>query len=162
MLVESLLLAITAGVVGVLLATWTISLLSRVAHETVPRMNYLELDARVLGFSFLVSLFTGVLFGVIPALRSSKTDLQETLKDSSTTTTDAQGKRLRGVLVVAEVALSVTLLVGAGLLVKSMFQLLRTDYNFKSGQRADDGIEGVARSIPEAGRTEPCASSGAR
>ena len=93
-------------------------------------MNYLELDARVLGFSFLVSLFTGVLFGVIPALRSSKTDLQETLKDSSTTTTDTQGKRLRGVLVVAEVAVSVTLLVGAGLLVKSMFQLLRTDYNF--------------------------------
>ncbi len=130
MLVESLLLAVTSGVLGIILATWTISVLSRVAHETVPRMNYLELDARVLGFSLLVSLLTGVLFGVIPALRTSKTDLQETLKDSSTTTTDTQGKRLRGVLVVAEVALSVALLVGAGLLVKSMFVLLRTDYNF--------------------------------
>ena len=66
----------------------------------------------------------------MPALRSSKPDLQETLKDSSATTTDAHGKRLRGMLVVAEVALSVALLVGAGLLVKSMFVLLRTDYNF--------------------------------
>ena len=130
MVVESLLLAITAGVFGVILSTWTISLLSHVAHETVPRMSGLELDARVLGFSFLVSLLTGVIFGVIPALRTSKTDLQETLKDSSTTTTDAQGKRVRGVLVVAEVALSVTLLVGSGLLVKSMIVLLRTDYNF--------------------------------
>ena len=130
MLIESLLLAITAGVVGVVLATWTISLLSRVAHETVPRMNNLDLDARVLGFSFLVSVFTGVLFGVLPALRSSKTDLQETLKDSSATTTDTQGKRLRGVLVVAEVAFSVALLVGAGLLVKSMFVLLGTDKSF--------------------------------
>ena len=130
MLVESLLLAIAAGVIGVILATWAISVLSRVAHETLPRMTGLELDVRVLGFSFLVSLLTGVLFGVIPALRSSKTDLQETLKDSSTTTTDGQGKRLRSMLVVAEVALSVALLIGAGLLVKSMFVLLRTDNNF--------------------------------
>lgn len=130
MLVESLLLAIVAGVVGLILATWTIALLARVTHETVPRMAGLELDARVLGFSFLVSLLTGLIFGVMPALRSSKTELQETLKDSSRTTTDAHGKRLRGMLVVAEVALSVALLVGAGLLVKSMFVLLRTDYNF--------------------------------
>jgi putative ABC transport system permease protein len=130
MLVENLLLAIGAGVLGLILATWTISLLSRVAHETVPRMGNLELDARILGFSFFVSLLTGLIFGVMPALRFSKTDVQETLKDSSATTTDAPGKRVRGMLVVAEVALSVTLLVGAGLLVKSMFVLLQTDYNF--------------------------------
>jgi putative ABC transport system permease protein len=130
MLVESLLLAIAGGVLGVILATWTISLLARVAHETVPRMAGLQLDARVLGFSFLVSLLTGLVFGVIPALRASKTELQETLKDSSKTTTDMHGKRLRGTLVVAEVALSVALLMGAGLLVKSMFVLLQTDYNF--------------------------------
>jgi len=132
MLIESLLLALTAGALGLLLATWTMALLSRVAHETVPRMNNVKLDAKVLGFSFLVSLFTGVIFGVLPALRSSKTDLQETLKDSSATTTDGQGKRVRGVLVVAEVAVSVALLVGAGLLVKSIFVLLRTDNHFRS------------------------------
>ena len=130
MLVESLVLAIIGGALGLVLATWTISVLSRVAHETVPRMSGLELDARVLAFSFVVSVFTGILFGVLPALRASKTDLQDTLKDSSATTTDAKGKRLRGVLVVAEVAFSVALLVGAGLLIKSMFVLLRTDYSF--------------------------------
>ena len=130
MLVESLLLAILGGVLGLILATWTISVLARVAHETVPRMAGLELDARVLGFSFVVSLLTGLIFGVMPALRSSKTELQETLKDSSATTTDTHGKRLRGMLVVAEIALSVALLMGAGLLVKSMFVLLQTDYNF--------------------------------
>jgi len=130
MLIESLLLALTAGALGLLLATWTMALLSRVAHETVPRMNNVNLDAKVLGFSFVVSLLTGIIFGVLPALRSSKTDLQETLKDSSATTTDGQGKRLRGVLVVAEVAVSVALLVGAGLLVKSIFVLLRTDNHF--------------------------------
>jgi predicted permease len=130
MLVESLMLAIVGGVLGVILATWTIALLQRVAHETVPRMAGVELDARVLGFSFLISLLTGVIFGVIPAFRSSKTELQETLKDSSATTTDTHGKRLRGMLVVVEVSLSVALLMGAGLLVKSMFVLLQTDYNF--------------------------------
>ncbi len=130
MLVESLLLAIAAGVLGMILAVWTFSVLSKVAHETVPRMAGLELDGQVLAFSFVMSLLTGLIFGVIPALRSSKTDLQETLKDSSATTTDAQGKKLRGMLVVAEVALSVALLVGAGLLVKSMFVLLKTDNNF--------------------------------
>ena len=130
MLVESLLLGIAAGAAGLILATWTISVFSRVAHETVPRLTDLSLDGKILGFSFLVSVLTGLIFGVIPALRSSKTDLQETLKDSSATTTDALGKRLRGTLVVAEVALSVALLVGAGLLVKSMFVLLQTDNNF--------------------------------
>ena len=132
MLVESLVLAMTGGVLGLILATWTISLLSTVTHSTVPRMSGLQLDGRVLAFSFVVSLLTGLLFGVLPALRASKTDLQETLKDSGTTTTDAKGKRLRGMLVVAEVALSVALLVGAGLLIKSMFVLLRTDYSFNA------------------------------
>jgi putative ABC transport system permease protein len=127
MLVESLVLAISGGTLGLILASWTISLLSHVAHETVPRMGRMDLDTRVLGFNIAVSLLTGLLFGVMPALRSSKPDLQETLKDSSATTTDAQGKRLRGTLVVAEVAVSVALLVGAGLLVKSLALLLKSD-----------------------------------
>jgi putative ABC transport system permease protein len=132
MLVESLLLAVAGGALGLLLATWTIALLSRVAHETVPRMSGLALSGKVLGFNLAVSILTGILFGVIPALRSSKTDLQETLKDNSTTTTERQGKKLRGMLVVSEVAFSVALLVGAGLLVKSMLVLLRTDNGFNS------------------------------
>lgn len=130
MLIESLLLAVAGGTLGLVLAAWTTSLLVRVAHETVPRMSGLQLNGKVLGFNLAVSLLTGILFGVMPALRSSKTDLQETLKDSSSTTTAAQGRKLRGALVMAEVALSVALLIGAGLLVKSMFVLLRTENNF--------------------------------
>ena len=132
MLVESLVLAIAGGVLGLVLASWTISLLSRVAHETVPRMNSLAIDGKILTFNLAVSLLTGILFGVLPAFRSSRTDLQETLKDNSSTTTETAGKRLRGTLVVAEVALSVALLVGAGLLVKSLVRLFRTDNGFDS------------------------------
>ena len=132
MLVESMVLAITGGVLGLVLASWTISLLSRVAHETVPRMSTLAINGKILTFNLAVSLLTGILFGVLPALRSSRTDLHDTLKDSSSTTTDVTGKKLRGTLVVAEVALSVALLVGAGLLVKSLVLLFRTDNGFDS------------------------------
>jgi len=130
MLIESLLLAAGGGVLGLVFASWTIALLARVAHETVPRMIGVQLSGKVLVFNLAASLFTGIAFGMIPALRASRTDLQETLKDSSTTTTDAHGKRLRSMLVVSEVALSVALLVGAGLLVKSMFLLLKADNGF--------------------------------
>ena len=132
MLVESLVLAIAGGVLGLILASWTMAVLSRVAHETVPRMSGVGINGKILTFNLAVSVLTGILFGVLPALRSSRTDLNETLKDSSATTTDVAGKKLRGTLVVAEVALSVALLVGAGLLVKSLVRLLRTDIGFES------------------------------
>jgi putative ABC transport system permease protein len=96
-------------------------------------MSSLSINGKILTFNLVVSVLTGILFGVLPALRSSRTDLHETLKDSSSTTTDTIGKKLRGTLVVAEVALSVALLVGAGLLVKSLVRLLRTDNGFESG-----------------------------
>ncbi len=130
MLIESLLLSSAGGVLGFFFASWTVVLLSRVAHETVPRMSGVQLSGKVLAFNIAVSLLTGLLFGVLPALRSSQTNLQDTLKDSSSTTTDSGGKRLRGTLVVAEVAFSVALLVGAGLLVKSLVLLLSADNGF--------------------------------
>jgi putative ABC transport system permease protein len=130
LLIESLLLSLTGGALGLLFATWAMVPLSRVAHETVPRLGTLSLNAKVLVFNLAASVVTGILFGIAPALRLSKTQLQETLKDSGPTTGERQGKKLRGVLVVAEVALSVTLLIGAGLLVKSMFRLLRSDIGF--------------------------------
>src|ERR1041384_6842385 len=130
MLVESLLLAVASGVLGLVFTSWTMKLLTLVAHETVPRMNSIRLDGKILFFNLAISLLTAIVFGVIPALRSSKTELQETLKVSSSTTTDAQGKRLRNTLVVAEVAFSVALLVGAGLMVKSLVLLLKSDNGF--------------------------------
>jgi len=129
-LVESLLIAIAGGLLGLVLASWTISLLSGVTHSTVPRMSGMHLDGKVFAFNLVVSLLTGIVFGVMPAWRSSRTDLQETLKDSSSTTTETQSKRLRGALVIAEVAVSVALLVGAGLLVKSLLLLLKSDNGF--------------------------------
>ena len=130
MLIESLLLSIAGGTLGFFFASWTVMLLSRVAHETVPRMNGVQLNGKVLVFNVAMSLLTGLLFGVLPALRSSQTNLQDTLKDGSSTTTDSGGKRLRSTLVVAEVAFSVALLVGAGLLMKSLVLLLRSDNGF--------------------------------
>jgi putative ABC transport system permease protein len=130
LLIESLLLSLTGGMFGLLFASWAMTPLARVAHETVPRLTGLSLSREVLAFNFIASIITGILFGLAPALKLSKTQLQETLKDTGATSSERQGKRLRGVLVVAEVALSVTLLVGAGLLVKSMFRLLRSDNGF--------------------------------
>ncbi len=130
LLVESLILALMGGVFGLLLASWSTSLLATVAHEAVPRLTGLQLSYRALGFNLLVSMLSGVLFGLAPAWRFSKTELQETLKDSTSATTERQGKRLRSSLVVAEVALSVALLVGAGLLIKSMLRLSNANVGF--------------------------------
>ncbi len=130
LLVEGLLLALSGGMLGLLFASWAMAILSRVAHDTVPRLAGLHLSGKVLGFNLMASVLTGILFGIAPALRFSKTELQETLKDSSSNTTEGQGKKLRAVLVVAEVAFSVALLVGAGLLVKSMWLLSRSNNGF--------------------------------
>ena len=130
LLMESLLLAVTGGALGLIFASWAMSLLAKVAHETVPRMDGVTINGRVLAFNLGASLLTGILFGIAPALRFSKTELHETLKDSAATTTDTRGKRLRGALVVSEVAVSVALLVGAGLMVKSLLLLLKSDNGY--------------------------------
>jgi putative ABC transport system permease protein len=132
LLVESLMLSLAGGVFGLLLAWWGTALLSRVAHETVPRLDDLHLSYRVLGFNLLISLLSGIVFGLAPAWRFSRVELQETLKDSSATSSESEGKRLRSALVVAEVALSVALLVGAGLLIKSMLRLSNADTGFEA------------------------------
>ena len=131
LLIESLLLSLAGGLFGLLLASWSTALLSRVAHETVPRLEGLHLSYGVLGFNLLVSVLSGLAFGLAPALRFSKAELQETLKDSGATTSAREGKRLRGALVIAEVALSVALLAGAGLLIKSMLRLSNADPGFE-------------------------------
>jgi len=130
LLVESLMLGLAGGVCGLLLASWSTALLVKIAHETIPRLEGLQLSYRVLLFNLLVSVLSGIIFGLAPAWRFSKTELQDTLKDSASTTSERQGKRLRGALVIAEVALSVALLVGAGLLIKSMMRLANSNAGF--------------------------------
>jgi putative ABC transport system permease protein len=130
LLVESILLALVGGTLGLLLASLSMELIAKTAHSTVPRLEGLQLNYLVFGFNLLLSALTGLVFGLAPAWRSTKGELHQALKDGSATTTAEHGKRMRSALVVAEVALSVTLLVGAGLLIKSMLLLLRSDVGF--------------------------------
>jgi putative ABC transport system permease protein len=92
----------------------------------------LNLNGGILGFSFALSLLTGLIFGLAPALQSSKLDLNEALKEGGRQTSIGAGHRLRSAMVVTEIALAVVLLVGAGLMMKSLFRLLKTNVGFKT------------------------------
>lgn len=127
-LTESLLLTIAGGVVGALLAMWGVDLLLRLAPEGLPRLSEIRIDGSVLGWTALVSLLTGLIFGFAPAWQSSRLDLNETLKEGGRSATQgASRQRWRNLLVVTELSLAVMLLVGAGLLVKSLWRLQRVD-----------------------------------
>ena len=123
LLTESLLLATVAGVLGSLLAYWSFTFLQGLVPPEMALLTSLNLDTRILAFTLLISLVTGVIFGLVPALQSANIDLNDALKQSSTRTTSTS--RLRNGLIVTEVALSIVLLVGAGLLIQTLFQLFR-------------------------------------
>ncbi|MFY9571090.1 MAG: ABC transporter permease [Blastocatellia bacterium] len=130
-LTESMLLALIAGALGVLLASWGVDVLVSAATGNIPRAAEISVDGSVLGFTGLIALLTGVIFGLAPALQLSKADLNEALKDTSRGSTGGLRRaRIRGVLVVAEVALSVVLLIGAGLLMRSFALLQRVESGF--------------------------------
>jgi putative ABC transport system permease protein len=130
LLTESLLLAIVSGGIGVLLALWGIDLLRSASADSLPSTAIIKLDGSVLLFTLLVSLLTGIIFGLVPAFAAAKTDLHDTLKEGGRSLT-AGRSWLRSTLVVAEVALSLVLLIGAGLLIKSFVRILDTDPGFK-------------------------------
>jgi len=132
LLIESVMLAMVGGGLSLLLARWCVDLLVRFAPQDLPRMAGVTIGWRVLGFTLGLSVLTGVIFGIAPAWQSTKTDLHETLKEGGRTTTDARSGRLRSAFVVAEVALAMMLLVGAGLLIKSLTRLLSSDPGFNS------------------------------
>ena len=123
LLTESLLLAGLAGVLGSLLAYWSFTFLQRLVPEEMALSTPLSLDTRILAFTLLISIVTGIIFGLVPALQAANIDLNEALKQSSTRTTSTG--RLRSAMIVFEVALSLVLLVGAGLLIQTLFQLFR-------------------------------------
>ncbi|HKQ52489.1 MAG TPA: ABC transporter permease [Pyrinomonadaceae bacterium] len=130
LLTESVVTALVGGALGLLLAMWGVDLLVSLSPENLPRVKEVTTDWRVLGFTLVVSVLTGVMFGLFPALATSKTNLTETLKEGGRGAAGAGRQRLRGLLVVAEVALSLVLLVGAGLLVKSFLRLSSVDVGF--------------------------------
>jgi putative ABC transport system permease protein len=131
LLTESVLLAVLGGVLGILLASWGTRALLALAPADLPRLDAVHLDGRVLLFSFGVSLVCGVLFGLVPALSASRTNLVDSLKESERTdSAGATRNRLRRVFVVAEVALALVLLISAGLLVRSFSKLLNVRPGF--------------------------------
>jgi len=127
LLTESLLLAISGGAGGLLLAWWGVELLLSIAPDNLPRAHDIRLDTRVAGFTLLVSLLTGIVFGLLPALQASKINLGETLKEGGRDAAGLLRRRLRGSLVVSEVALAFVLLIGAGLLIRSFARLTEVD-----------------------------------
>ena len=150
-LVESSLLAIIGGGAGLLLALLALRLLHALGAEQLPRLQEIALDHWTLGFTLVISLLTGVIFGRAPAFQAVKFDLHTALKEGGRTSASAKGRsRLRNVLVIAEVALSLVLLTGAGLLIRSFWRLQQVDTGFRSEQLLTLRLFSPASTYPNA------------
>jgi putative ABC transport system permease protein len=131
LLTESAVLALLGGGLGLMLAWWGVELLISISPGDTPRLAEINLDARVFAFSLLLSILTGMVFGLAPALQASKTDLNETLKESLRGSSTGPGsQRFRNPLIIAEVAISLLLLVGSGLMIKSFVRLQEVNPGF--------------------------------
>ncbi|HEY6404016.1 MAG TPA: ABC transporter permease, partial [Blastocatellia bacterium] len=131
LLTESLLLSIIGGALGILLALWSVDFLIKLSPVTFPNFVKLSIDGRVLGFSLLISMLTGVMSGLAPALQSLRPALNETLKAGGRDASGGLGRnRMLGSLVVSEIALALTLLIGAGLMIRSLQRLQSVDPGF--------------------------------
>ncbi len=130
LLTESVLLSIVSGALGLLLSVWLTRLLVSISPPNSPRFEEIGMDARVFSFALAVALVTGIVFGLVPAIQTSKIDLNETLKESGRSGSQARRNRIGGALMVSEIALSFMLLVGAGLLIKSFIHLREVNPGF--------------------------------
>ena len=132
LLTESVILSIVGGLVALLLAAWGLQLLITYGPADVPRLQQVQLDKYVMGFTFGISVVTGVLFGLIPAWQASRPDPGTALKTGGPRSSEGGRSRVRSALIIAEVALSLMLLVGAGLLMRTFASLLNTDPGFET------------------------------
>ena len=154
LLTESVVLSLAGGVLGLILGVVGIRALLAINTAGLPRVGELGaavgIDWRVTGFAFLVSLLTGVIFGLIPALQSSKTDLTTTLKEASGRSgTGFRQNKARSILVVTEVALALVLLIGSALLIRTAVALGRVDPGLRREQRADHADVADRPALPE-------------
>src|SRR5262249_19676201 len=139
LLTESVLLSVFSGVVGVLIAAWGTRAAIGILPSALPRVEEIHLDLRVLAFSGIISLLAGILFGLVPALKMSGADVNVGLKEGGRSGSGVR-HRTQSVFVVSEMAMAVVLLVGAGLMVRSLVQLWRVDPGFEPKHVADFGL----------------------
>lgn len=130
LLIESVVLSLIGGSLGLLIARWGVDFILALSNNSIPRAQEIGIDWRVLAFTFIVAVFTGIIFGLIPAIQSSKLQLHETLKESGRSLTGGKNWA-RNTLVVSEVALTLILLIGAGLLIRSFYQLQNVNPGFE-------------------------------
>lgn len=129
--VESMILSLLAGAAGLFLSVWGMAVIKHYAADQLPRISEVRISSSVLFFTFALSVLTGVLFSLVPTLKASRPDVNEVLKSSSKSSTSGRNLRLwRNSLVVSEIALSLILLVGAGLMIKSFAQLTNVPPGF--------------------------------
>ena len=129
---ENLLLAVTAGAIGVLLAFWGVDLLLSLNKQSLPRMNEISVSLRAVAFTSALSLLIAAMLGIVPLLHFSTRDLERSLREAGTGARGYAGRHLRSLLVVTQIALTLILLVGSGLLGKSFYRLLQIDPGFRT------------------------------
>jgi len=134
LLAESVVLALAAGVAGVFIAYWAIRPIQTLGTAIIPRADSIAIDGTVLVFALIVSIATGILFGLAPAWQASRATISSVLKEGGRTSTAAGGRWIRSGLLVAEVAMSLVLLVGAALLLRSFERLIHVDPGFRPEQ----------------------------
>jgi putative ABC transport system permease protein len=144
MLTESILLSVIGGAAGLTLSIWLTDLLMSILPEGAPRLGQIGIDYRVLTFAFGVSAITGILFGIVPALQASKLDVTSALKEGGRSGEGHRRTNARSLLLIGEVALSLMLLVGAGLLIKSFLRLqeVRAGFNAHNVLIANLALQG--------------------
>ena len=154
LITESILLALAGGVLGLLIGQWGIELLRVLQPANLPRMQEIGINSMVLLFTFGLSLVTGVVFGTAPAVLISRSSLSETLKEGGRGSGSGGRHRLRGALVVAQVALSLVLLVGAGLQVRSFLHLMSVNPGFDSSNVLTLGVTLPEKKYPKRAQGE--------
>jgi putative ABC transport system permease protein len=152
LLTESLLLAVVGGAVGLLLAAWGVDALAGGLPDDFPRAKEIGIDRVVFGFTGALSILTGLIFGIIPALTRAKPALNETLKEGGRTSATFGRGRMRSALIVTEVALSLALLIGAGLLIKSFWRLTQVDPGFQPDHLLTMNVTLIGEKYKETGQ----------
>jgi putative ABC transport system permease protein len=153
LMTESIVLALIGGSLGLAVAYGVTSAVAKVSTSSVPRVDTVSIDGGVLLFTLGVSLVTGLFFGLFPAWHASRTDVSETMKEGGRTGTAGAGKkRVRSVLVVVEVSMSLVLLVGAGLMIKSFYRVVQADSGFNSA-----GVLTAQFTLPNSQYKDPAA-----